>query len=46
MQLWVKTIVPMLWVWAVPVTLGAQERPYYDGGYFDACIHSSMGTDF
>jgi putative membrane protein len=33
MQLWVKTIVPMLWVWAVPVTLGAQERPYYDGGW-------------
>jgi putative membrane protein len=28
MQFWLKLIIPMVWAWAVPVVLWAQERPY------------------
>jgi putative membrane protein len=33
MQFWLRTIVPMVSIWAAPVVLWAQERPYYDGGW-------------
>ena len=28
MQFWLKLIIPMVWAWAVPVVLWAQEQPY------------------